>query len=198
MHIGVLALQGAYEAHQKKIESLGLNITCELVKTAAGLAKINALILPGGESTAITYLLLKHQLWQPLVKVVETIPILATCAGVILLEKMGVLDIKIIRNGYGRQLKSNISNVEITFNKNGKRDKIEACFIRAPIIDKIYDPDIEIISTLFNKPILIRKNIILAATFHPELNEENSLVHKFFINLVSQNIGKNSTSRSRS
>ncbi|WP_119328909.1 pyridoxal 5'-phosphate synthase glutaminase subunit PdxT [Cysteiniphilum halobium] len=179
MNIGVLALQGAYDAHQKKIESFGIN--CILVKTEAALAKVDALILPGGESTTMTYLLQKHHLWQPLITRMKEIPVLATCAGVILLQRMGVLDIDVIRNGYGRQLESGIFPLTVTFDT--MNEEIEAFFIRAPIINAIHDQEIRIMSYHLNKPVLIRKNKILAATFHPELCQ-SSPIHKYFIDLI--------------
>lgn len=179
MNIGVLALQGAYDAHQKKIESLGVN--CILVKTEAALAKVDALILPGGESTTMTYLLQKHHLWQPLIKRIREIPVLATCAGVILLQKIGALDIEIVRNGYGRQLESGIFPLNVKFDTID--EEIEAFFIRAPIINAINDQEINIISSYLGKPVLLRKNKILAATFHPELCQ-SSPIHRYFIDLI--------------
>lgn len=181
MNIGVLALQGAYDAHQKKIESLGVN--CILVKTEAALAKVDALVLPGGESTTMTYLLQKHQLWQPLIKRMQEIPVLATCAGVILLQKMGVLDVDVIRNGYGRQLESGIFPLNVKFDTT--EEEVEAFFIRAPIINAINDKEIDVMSYHLDKPVLIRKNKILAATFHPELCQ-SSPVHKYFVDLIRQ------------
>lgn len=180
MKVGILALQGAYNSHQKKIQELGVN--CILVKNKVALAQVDALILPGGESTTMTYLLQKHQLWQPIIKSVQEIPILATCAGVVLLHNMGLLEINITRNGYGRQLESEIFS--LTVNLDNAKKKIEAYFIRAPIINAIYSPEIQIMSYHVNKPVLIKKNNILAATFHPEFCQD-SCIHEYFIGMIS-------------
>lgn len=179
MNIGVLALQGAYDAHQKKIQALGVD--CMLVMNEPALAKVDALILPGGESTTMTYLLQKHELWLTLIRRVKEIPVLATCAGVILLQKMGALGIEVIRNGYGRQLESGIFPLKVKFDVI--EEEIEAFFIRAPIINAIHDQEIKVMSYHVSKPVLIKKNKILAATFHPELCQ-NLLIHKYFIDLA--------------
>ncbi len=183
MNIGVLALQGAYQAHQRKIQSLGVN--CILVKTEEGLREVDALILPGGESTTMTYLLQKHELWQPLKKRVEEIPVFATCAGIILLQKLGVLDIEIIRNGYGRQLESGIFPLKVNF--EGKIEQVDGFFIRAPIIRAINDPGITIMAYHVNTPVLIKKNKILAATFHPELSQDLT-THQYFIEIITNHL----------
>ncbi|WP_116963218.1 pyridoxal 5'-phosphate synthase glutaminase subunit PdxT [Fastidiosibacter lacustris] len=179
MNVGVLALQGAYHAHQKRIQELGIH--CILVKTEAALSRVDALILPGGESTTMTYLLQKHDLWAPLAKRVREIPVFATCAGVILLQRFGALNIDIIRNGYGRQLESGIFPLHVAF--NGQREKIDGFFIRAPVISAVHDKDIEVLSYYQEKPALIKKHKILAATFHPELCQ-SSPIHKYFIRLA--------------
>ena len=180
MNIGVLALQGAYQAHQKKIQGLGIN--CILVKTEAALAKVDGLILPGGESTTMVYLLQKHELWQPLLQRVQEIPVLATCAGVILLQKLGVLGLEVIRNGYGRQLASGIFPLNVSF--SDKEETIDGFFIRAPIINAVHDQKITVMSYYADKPVLIQKDKILAATFHPELCQ-HSVIHKYFIRLIN-------------
>ena len=178
--IGILALQGGYEAHQKKIQSLGFQ--CRLVRNLASLEKVDALILPGGESTTMTYLLEKYYLWDFLKKKVIDIPILATCAGVILLQKLGALDVDIIRNGYGRQLDSGIFPLTATIAH--KPVTLNGFFIRAPVITKIHDPAIEILSYHQKDPVLLGKNNIIAATFHPELSE-SVVIHQHFTTLLS-------------
>ncbi len=173
--IGVLALQGAYHAHQKKIQSLGYK--CILIKTSDELELVDALILPGGESTAMSYLLKKDGLWERLQKRVLEVPVLATCAGVILLQSLGALDINIIRNGYGPQLASGVFPLEACI--DGKTIRLEGFFIRAPIIDRIKDELITTLASYQNKPVLIQKNKMIAATFHPELSDSD-FVHKLF------------------
>jgi len=174
--IGILALQGGYEAHQTKIQSLGHQ--CLLVRNLAGLEKVNALVLPGGESTTMTYLLEKYYLWDLLKKKVTDIPTLATCAGLILLQKLGALDIDIVRNGYGRQLDSGIFPLTATI--ADKPITLDGFFIRAPIVTKIHDPKIKVLSYHQKDPVLLRKNNIIGATFHPELSE-NVVIHKYFM-----------------
>ncbi|WP_119342598.1 pyridoxal 5'-phosphate synthase glutaminase subunit PdxT [Facilibium subflavum] len=176
--VGVLALQGAYEAHQKKIALLGYD--CILIKTLAGLDKADAIILPGGESTTMTYLLQKHHLWETLMHKAQKVPTLATCAGVILLQKLGLLDVEITRNGYGRQLASGIYPLDVDL--DGTQKKMNGFFIRAPIVDKVNDTSIEVLSHYQGKPVLLRKDNILAATFHPELSED-TLIHKAFMTM---------------
>ncbi|MBK2123901.1 pyridoxal 5'-phosphate synthase glutaminase subunit PdxT [Fangia hongkongensis] len=173
--VGVLALQGAYHAHQKKIQSLGYE--CILIKTLAELESVDALILPGGESTAMSYLLKKDGLWERLQKRVLEVPVLATCAGVILLQSLGAFDIDVIRNGYGPQLASGIFPLESCV--DGKAIRLDGFFIRAPIIDRIKDDSITTLASYQNKPVLIQKNKMIAATFHPELSD-SSFVHKLF------------------
>lgn len=179
MNVGVLAMQGAYNAHRKKIEELGVNSI--LVKDKASLSKVDALILPGGESTTMMYLLHKHCLWQPIIECIPEIPILATCAGVILLKEMSFLNIDIVRNGYGRQLESGIFPLRIRFNQS-KKEVLDGFFIRAPIISDIHDLQINVLSYYSEKPVLIKKGKLLAATFHPELSQ-SSLIHQFFIEM---------------
>lgn len=174
--IGILALQGGYEAHQKKIYALGHD--CLLVRNLAALEKVDALVLPGGESTTMTYLLEKYYLWDSLQKKVTDIPILATCAGLILLQKLGALDIDIVRNGYGRQLDSGI--FPLTAKIADKPVTLDGFFIRAPIVTKIHDPTIEVLSYYRKDPVLLRKNNIIGATFHPELSD-SVVIHQYFM-----------------
>lgn len=174
--IGVLALQGGFEAHQRKMQALGHS--CLLVRNMEQLKKVNALILPGGESTVMIYLLKKHRLWNLLKEKVSNTPILATCSGLILLHKLGVLDINIIRNGYGRQLNSAIFPLTVTI--ANKRNTLDGFFIRAPLVKKIYDPTIQILSYHQDDPVLFQKNNLIASTFHPELSN-SSLIHNYFI-----------------
>lgn len=174
-NIGVLALQGAYHAHKTKLEALGYQ--CTLVKTPATLQRVDALILPGGESTTMIHLLKKHRLWLALKKKITLIPTLATCAGVILLQRLKLLAIEIIRNGYGPQLASGIFPLNICL--DGKTIQTDGFFIRAPIINRIDDSAIQTLATFKDKPVLIQKGHMLAATFHPEL-ADSSDIHRYF------------------
>merc|ERR1712139_337601 len=125
------------------------------------MGSVDALILPGGESTTMVILLEKHGLWEALKQRAKCIPIFATCAGVILLEKLGILDIEIIRNGFGRQLASGIFPLEISNGPKLNKKQVEAYFIRAPVITK---------------------DNILAATFHLELSTDNT-IHQYFLDI---------------
>lgn len=178
--VGVLALQGAYAAHQQKIQALGVN--CILVKTLETLESVDALILPGGESTTMVILLEKHGLWEALKQRSKCIPIFATCAGVILLEKLGILDIEITRNGFGRQLASGIFPLVISNGPKMNKKQVEAYFIRAPVITKVNDATIEVLSWHKETAVLIRKDNILAATFHLELSTDNT-IHQYFLDI---------------
>ena len=182
--LGVLALQGAFAAHQQKFQSLG--VECILVKTLEAIESVDALVLPGGESTTMVYLLEKHGLWEALKRKCETVPVFATCAGVILLQKFGILDIEITRNGYGRQLSSGIFPIEISNGSKVKSRQVEAYFIRAPVIERVNDSSIDILSYHKDKAVLLRKDSILAATFHLELGPDNTM-HQYFLNMSGLN-----------
>ena len=179
MKVGILALQGAYVAHQKKIERQG--VECVLVKTRAQLAKVDALILPGGESTAISLLLKKHGLWDDIVAKVKKVPVLATCAGIILLQKMGALNVEVIRNAYGRQLASGV--FPLTLHMANQQTSIDGFFIRAPLIVAVHDLAIQCHAYFEDRPVLIEKENIIAATFHPELSESNE-IHQYFLSKI--------------
>jgi 5'-phosphate synthase pdxT subunit len=178
--IGVLALQGAYLVHQRKILSYGYDSV--LVRTKKDLKEINALILPGGESTVITQLLKKANLWEDLKQKVLQVPVLATCAGLIILSTLGVLDLSITRNGYGSQLASGVFSIDLT-SDSSHSPIIDGIFIRAPIIDRVNDNLITILATQKGNPVLIRKGGILAATFHPELSD-NMFVYQIFFTIL--------------
>ena len=183
-NIGILALQGGYVAHHQKLLSLGYQSS--FIRNKSQLKGVDALIMPGGESTTMTYLLKKHDMWDDLKLKVSRIPVLATCAGVVLLQRMSVLDIDIVRNGYGRQLSSGIFPLEI--NDCGVISNTNGFFIRAPIINNINDNDLKILSTYDDNPVLVQKRNIIAATFHPELSDD-SLIHKYFLsNLILSNV----------
>ena len=175
--IGILALQGGYRSHQKKIYILGHD--CVLIKNFVDLEKVDALVLPGGESTTMIYLLEKYHLWNLLKKKVADVPVLATCAGLILLQKLGALDIDIVRNGYGHQLNSKILKLTVKIAAR-QLSILDGFFIRAPIVKKIHDPAIEVLSYYQKSAVLVRKDNIIGATFHPELSSSIT-IHEYFI-----------------
>jgi len=187
--IGVLALQGAYDAHARAVAALGA--TPRLVRTPEALDALDALIIPGGESTTILKSLERGSFFDSLSAFVRATPTFGTCAGAILLAKhvvnarqestqrsLGALDITVERNAYGRQNDSTILT-EVTSLPGGP---LEMVFIRAPRIARL-GPGIETLATRDGDPVLIRAGHILAATFHPELSSDLR-IHKLFLDMV--------------
>jgi len=183
--IGVLALQGAYDAHARVLTALGA--TPRLVRTPEALAEIDALIIPGGESTTILKFLERDNFFNALAEFVHTKPTFGTCAGAILLAKdvanssqrsLDALDITVERNAYGRQNDSTILT-EVTSLPGGP---LEMVFIRAPRISRL-GPGIETLATRNGDPVLIRSGRVLAATFHPELSNDLR-IHQLFLDTV--------------
>jgi len=183
--IGVLALQGAYDAHARVLTALGA--TPRLVRTPEALAGIDALIIPGGESTTILKFLERDNFFESLAAFVHTKPTFGTCAGAILLAKdvadstqksLNALDITVERNAYGRQNDSTILT-EVTALPGGP---LEMVFIRAPRIARL-GPGIETLATRSGDPVLIRSGHLLAATFHPELSNDLR-IHQIFLDMV--------------
>jgi pyridoxal 5'-phosphate synthase pdxT subunit len=182
MKIGVLALQGDFDAHRRRLEELGVNVV--LVKNPEQLEEIDGLVIPGGESG--TFLkLLGESGFEKLKEFVHTKPTFGTCAGAILLATevenpkqagLGALDIGIRRNAYGRQLESSIREGRLG------ESPIEMVFIRAPKIERV-GPGVEVIATEGTDPVAVRQGKAMAATFHPELSED-SRVHRAFLDLI--------------
>ena len=184
MKIGVLALQGDFDAHRRRLEELGAEVV--LVRKPEQFDEIDGLVIPGGEST--TFLkLLSHDTFQKLSDFVHTKPTFGTCAGAIMLAKevenphqpgLNAIDITIRRNAYGRQIDSTI--VEATTALGS--DPLEMVFIRAPRIERVGD-GVEILAKRDDDPVLVRKGSVMAATFHPELSDDTR-VHQEFLKLV--------------
>ena len=180
--IGVLALQGDFDAHRKRLEELGAEVV--LVKKPEQLDEVEGLIIPGGESS--TFLkLLGEAGFEKLKEFVRVKPTFGTCAGAILLAKevenppqtgLGAIDISIRRNAYGRQIDSSIR--EGTF----QGEPTEMVFIRAPKIGRI-GPDVEVLAREGNDVVAVRQGKAVAATFHPELSDDRR-VHQAFLELV--------------
>jgi 5'-phosphate synthase pdxT subunit len=184
--IGVLALQGDFDAHRRRLEELGAKVV--LVKKPEQFDQIDGLIIPGGESSTLLKLLGEAG-FEKLKQFVQAKPAFGTCAGAILLAtkvenppqaSLGALDITVRRNAYGRQIDSSIRE------GNFENHPIEMVFIRAPKIERI-GKNVEVIATEGDKkdPVLVRQGKTLAATFHPELSEDPS-VHKYFLKLVAE------------
>jgi len=187
MKIGVLALQGAVAEHVKALSRLGVE-TIE-VKLPHDLENLDALIMPGGESTTISKLLSLYELTNPLKERIKGgFPVFGTCAGMILLAKeivdskiepIGGMDISVRRNAYGRQIDSFEQELEIP--ELGK-DCFPGVFIRAPIVESINN-GVEVLCKINGNPVAVRQGKLLACTFHPELTEDIRL-HRYFIGMV--------------
>jgi pyridoxal 5'-phosphate synthase pdxT subunit len=182
--VGVLALQGDFDAHRRRLEQLGADVV--LVRKAEQLEVIDALIIPGGESS--TFLkLLGPEFERKLRDFVSSKPTFGTCAGAILLarevtgpeqQSLGALDIGVRRNAYGRQLDSAIHTAETSL----PGGPLEVVFIRAPKIERV-GKDVEVLAREGNDPVLVRQGKVMAATFHPELSDDTR-VHAEFLKLV--------------
>jgi len=180
---GVLALQGDYEKHQQSLERAGAR-QCQ-VKTAEELASVDALVIPGGESTTMLRLMDYYDLFEPLRAFGLAKPIFGTCAGAILIARgvmspaqrsLDLMDIDVERNAYGRQVDSRIVEIESTLGP------LEAVFIRAPIIRRTGEA-VEVLARYQGDAVLVREGRHVAATFHPELTDDLT-VHRMFIEVV--------------
>jgi len=186
--IGVLSLQGDFEAHGKAAERAGAEVV--YVRTAADLDGLDGLIIPGGESTTMLKLLNAENLLGPLAEFGRKKPIFGTCAGAILLasrvsnpaqESLGLVDLAIERNAYGRQVDSRVVQIDAdpSFSSRTRPGSIEAVFIRAPIIRKV-GPTARILAEYEGDPVLVEEGRHLISTFHPELTSD-SRVHELFL-----------------
>src|SRR6266403_1725823 len=188
MKIGVLALQGDFDAHRRRLEELGAEVV--LIKKPEQLDTIAGLVIPGGESS--TFLkLLGEAGFEKLKEFVHSKPTFGTCAGAILLASevenpkqlgLGALDIGIRRNAYGRQVDSSI--------REGKlgESSIEMVFIRAPKIERV-GHGVEVMATEGSDPVAVRQGKVMAATFHPELSDDTR-VHQVFLDMVRDGNGR--------
>ena len=183
MVVGVLAIQGGFEAHARVLEQLGAS--AKKVRTPADLDGIDALIIPGGESTAMTFGIEREQLAQPLRELIAAgTPTLGTCAGMIMLDRshLGVLDVEVERNAFGRQLASFETDLDI--HALGGDGPLRAVFIRAPRLDAP-DPAVEVLAEIDGHPVAVRKDNVLAVAFHPELTDDPR-VHEWLVNAVKE------------
>jgi 5'-phosphate synthase pdxT subunit len=189
MRIGVLAIQGDYEAHKAVLTRLGAEVT--LVRKPEQLDSIDAIVIPGGESSTFLNFLAERGFLEKLTQFVSTKPTFGTCAGAILLAKevenppqksLGALDIRVRRNAYGRQIDSSIQEIQSALG-----DKpLEMVFIRAPKIMST-GKDVEVLASESGNPVLVRQGKIMAATFHPELSSDTR-VHEEFLKLVENGL----------
>ena len=183
MTVGVLAIQGDYEAHAHVLEQLDADV--RFVRKPEQLDEVDALVIPGGESTTFLKVLEQHGFLEKLRKFVKAKPTFGTCAGAILLAKdvenppqksLAALDIAIRRNAYGRQNESFIAEAK------SKLGPLELVFIRAPKITRV-GRGVEVLVTEKKDPVLVRQGKIMAATFHPELSR-STRVHEEFLKLA--------------
>ncbi len=175
--VGVLALQGGFQAHERVLARLGAS-TRE-VRVPADLDGIDALILPGGESTVMTLGVQREGLAEPLKNLARRgTPILGTCAGMIMLDRahLGILDAIAERNAFGRQVKSFEADFEVSGVEGGP---VHAIFIRAPWIAQ-HGPEVDVLAEVDGHPVAVRQGQILALSFHPELTGEDRL-HSLFL-----------------
>jgi len=187
LKIGILAVQGDFEAHAAMLARLG--VESMEVRTPAQLEGCDGLILPGGESTTQLQFLREEGLAEAIERFAkEGGAIFGTCAGAILLatevenprqDSLKLLDMTVLRNGYGRQIASDVVSSPTKL----KTEPLEMVFIRGPIIERA-GPDVAILAEYAGKPALVQRDNILAATFHPELTDDTT-VHEHFLGLVA-------------
>jgi pyridoxal 5'-phosphate synthase pdxT subunit len=186
MKIGILAIQGDYEAHAKMLDKLG--VEHNYVRVPDDLTGVGGVILPGGESSTHLKVLNEEGLFDALEKFAQNGgAFFGTCAGAILLARevhgpaqasLGILDISILRNGYGRQL---ASDVHVSQSKL-RKEPLEMVFIRAPIIESV-GKGVEVLAEDAGHPVLVQQDHILASTFHPELTADTA-VHDHFLKMI--------------
>ena len=175
--VGVLALQGGFEAHAKALRELGVDV--REVRTAEDLNGLDALVIPGGESSTIGLGVERERLAEPLAGFVQSgRPVLGTCAGMIILDRehLGLLDISVRRNAFGRQLAS--FEAELDF----EGQPLHAVFIRAPWVEEA-GAEVEVLAEVDGHPVAVRQGNVLAVAFHPELTAERRL-HKWLVDRV--------------
>jgi pyridoxal 5'-phosphate synthase pdxT subunit len=184
MRIGVLAVQGDYDAHRQRLQWLGADAF--YVRKPAELDRAEALVIPGGESSAFLNFLQQDRFFEKLKSFVRTKPTFGTCAGAILLANevvgpeqpcLGVLDVRVRRNAYGRQNESSIR--QGTFQDS----PLEMVFIRAPKIERV-GRDVDILAREGNDPVFVRAGSVMAATFHPELTDDTR-IHEAFLHVCT-------------
>ena len=190
MRVGVLALQGDFREHLFALEECG--VTAEIIRRPSELERVDALVLPGGESTAIANLARSFEMFDPLnSRMASGMPVYGSCAGMILLadrvldaaigqETFGGLDITVRRNAFGRQVDSFEADLDF---KGITNPPVRAVFIRAPWVESV-GPEVEVLAT-FDHAVAVRQGALLATSFHPELTGDNR-IHRFFIESVAR------------
>ena len=187
MQVGVLALQGAFAAHSDCLTSIGVQ-SIE-VRTPEQLSSVDALLMPGGESSTMSQLLESSGLFDPIAqRIADGMPVFGTCAGMILLaseildgrsdqRSFSAIDISVRRNAFGRQ----VDSFEATINSSV--GEFHGVFIRAPRIERVGD-HVEVLGSINDEPVLVRQGNVLAASFHPELSNDARL-HEYFVSITA-------------
>ncbi|MCH2421990.1 MAG: pyridoxal 5'-phosphate synthase glutaminase subunit PdxT [Acidimicrobiales bacterium] len=185
MKVGVLALQGAFARHLQVLGGLGAATT--EVRTTADLLEVDALVLPGGESTTMSMLLDSSGLHDAVAdRITSGMPVLGTCAGMILLARhvadgrpdqrsFAAIEIDVLRNGYGRQVDSFEADLDVT----GLDEPFHGVFIRAPVVEWVGD-GVEVLGTVDGRPVLCRQGAVVVASFHPEMSGDGR-IHGWFL-----------------
>ena len=196
--VGVLALQGAFAEHGVALRRLGAE-TVE-VRTPAHLAMVEALAMPGGESTTMSKLLTTSGLFEPLAKrIADGMAVFGTCAGMILLadevldgrpdqRSFGAIELAVRRNGYGRQIDSFEAELDVT----GLDEPFRAVFIRAPMVERV-GAHVEVLAEHGGRPVLVRQGAIMAASFHPELTADVRIHARFLETAFGASISTTAT-----
>ena len=187
MQVGVLALQGAFAAHSDCLTSIGVQ-SIE-VRNPEQLSSVDALLMPGGESSTMSQLLESSGLFDPIAtRIADGMPVFGTCAGMILLaseildgrsdqRSFSAIDISVRRNAFGRQ----VDSFEATINSSV--GDFHGVFIRAPRIQRVGD-QVEVLGSINDEPVLVRQGNVLAASFHPELSNDARL-HEYFVSITA-------------
>jgi 5'-phosphate synthase pdxT subunit len=178
MRIGILAVQGDFREHAAMLRRLGAEPV--EIRKPEQLEDVDGLVIPGGESTAITRLIRIYGLEDALRQFAR--PVFGTCAGMILLDRehLGLVDVLVRRNAYGRQVASFEADLELA----GEDERLRGVFIRAPRVGEA-GPEVEVLAELDGEPVLLRDGRYLVASFHPELTDDTR-VHELFLDLVRE------------
>lgn len=191
--VGILAVQGDFQAHGKALDRLGT--AWRFVKKPSELNGLSGLILPGGESTTFLKFLQEEAWFEPIRRFAGSRPVFGTCAGTILLaekvenpaqDSLGLLHVTVRRNGYGRQLSSSVQTVEAEPELQIGPEAgtpLEAVLIRAPVILRAA-PQVRVLARLHGQAVLVREGTVLAGTFHPELTSDGR-VHRYFCGMIA-------------
>ena len=175
--VGVLALQGGFDAHVRVLRALGAEV--REVRVPADLEGLDGLVMPGGESTTMTLGIEREGLAEPLRAFARERPVFGTCAGMIMLDRehLGILDIRAERNAFGRQIRSFEADLELF------GEPLHAVFIRAPWVAEAGE-DVEVLAEIDGHPVAVRQGNLMAVAFHPELTGDTRLHERFLASLT--------------